>query len=500
MRRDYPLSIRVKWWIVVATVLLHPVMLWLMLPVFGEISNVVGVVGPALATLLVGWRVGLAVTVLNVAVSAGIFTYLTRMTTGEGVPKAVVSTAVIGAICFGAEKLRRYVEQRRAIEQQLNQAKKMEAVGRLAGGVAHDINNILNSIMASVVAHRQELNSHARSLQDLDNIVAACERGSQLIRNLLGFARKSNYKRQNVSLNDVIDSVHALLKRTADKNIQIEILLDGQRPAILGDRGQVESAVMNLCINALDAMGDTGTLTMTTGKDGDRAFLSVRDTGIGMDDDVKEHVFEPFFTTKPEGKGTGLGLSMVYGVVHAMSGRIALDTAPGKGTCFSLLFPAAPAGAIPSATESAPMPVASPSQLSGRSVLLIDDEPMVLRSSARMLRALGFNVLSAESGRQGAELLREDAHAVDLVIVDLIMPEMDGIAAIGVLRDIKPSVPVILVSGYTGESERLDSIRERHDAVRFLPKPYNSQELINAAKELLGGETTSRGNVASGVP
>jgi signal transduction histidine kinase/DNA-binding response OmpR family regulator len=485
MRRDTPLSTTFRWSTIIAGVLLHPLMLYLTLPVIGESSNLLGAVAPIAATLLLNWRVGIAATVINVIVSACMFAFLTAMSAKEGIPKAVVSAFGIALLCFGAEKLRRYIEQRRAIEEELNQAKKMEAVGRLAGGVAHDINNTLNSIMASVFAHRQELIQYGHDFQDLDNITAACERGSQLTRNLLGFARKSNYRRQTISINKVIECAHALLKRTANKNIRIDIALDEGNPIILGDRSQIESAVMNLCINSLDAMGEGGALTVTTGKKGDHVFICVRDTGVGMESDVKERVFEPFFTTKAEGKGTGLGLSMVYGVVHTAAGRIVLDTTPGKGTSVTLLFPAATLAPDFTVSEIPPRTISNPKHLSGRVVLLIDDEPLVLRSGARMLRALGFEVLSAGSGLEGEALFKERNHAVDLVIVDLSMPDMDGIALIKALHQIRPSIPAILVSGYTGESERLDSMRERHAGVRFLAKPYTAEELVDTAKELL---------------
>ena len=495
MKHDAQLSTKARGAIVAVMVLLHPLLLYLLLPVFGEPANFVGAVAPITATLLFSWRVGFAVTLVNVTVSARMFIFLTAMGAGEGLPKAVFSGVVIAAACFGAEKLRRYIEQRRAIMEELNQARKMEAVGRLAGGVAHDINNTLNSIMASVVAHRQELEPYGREFQDLDNITAACVRGAQLTRNLLGFARRSSYQRQTISLNDVVECVHALLKCTANKNIRIETLLDAQGPAIVGDKAQIESAVMNLCINALDAMGESGTLTMTTGQEGDRSFLCVRDSGIGMDDNVKARVFEPFFTTKAEGKGTGLGLSLVYGVVHSMSGRIVLDTAPGKGTSIKLIFPTTIVAPNPNPPAPSVHSASNPMFLSGRTVLLIDDEPLVLRTSARMLMALGCNVLTAGSGREGTAIVKDRSGAVDLVVADFIMPDMDGIAAIEAIHQIKPSLPVILASGYTRESDRLEAIKDRHDTVRFLAKPYRTADLVEAAKKLLRPEDTSERDI-----
>jgi two-component system cell cycle sensor histidine kinase/response regulator CckA len=218
-----------------------------------------------------------------------------------------------------------------------------------------------------------------------------------------------------------------------------------------------------------------------------------------MDNNVKERVFEPFFTTKAEGNGTGLGLSLVYGAVHAMSGHIVLATAPGKGTSITLLFPTTTAAPVASVPAPDLRPAPNPMYLSGRTVLLIDDEPLVLRSSARMLTALGCHVLTAGSGREGTAIVKERGGAVDLVIADLIMPDMDGIAAIEAIHLIQPSIPVILASGYTRETDRLEAIKQRRDTVRFLAKPYRTAELMEAAKELLGLEETSESTTPTGA-
>ncbi|HEY5281148.1 MAG TPA: response regulator, partial [Polyangia bacterium] len=246
--------------------------------------------------------------------------------------------------------------------------------------------------------------------------------------------------------------------------------------------------------NSLDAMVSGGTLTMATGKESDDVFVCVEDTGTGMNRAVKERVFEPFFTTKAAGQGTGLGMSMVYGVVQAMSGRIDLDTAPGMGTSIRLSFPRAMAA--PQTAAQPPRPTTErPQSLSGLTVLLIDDEPLVLRSGLRLLRALGCQALGAANGRDGLDIVKERKGAVNLVVVDFIMPDMDGLAVIDELCKVTPEIPVILASGYARDSDRLESVKQRYEEVGFLAKPYRSEDLVRVAAELLhlhGGGTEPR--------
>jgi signal transduction histidine kinase/ActR/RegA family two-component response regulator len=464
---------------------MHPVLLYFLLPVFGEACNLIVLAAPVVATLLFNWRVGIVFTLIDVFITALMFGQFIGMSAKEGMPKAILSGIVAVTVCFGAEKLRRYIEQRRAMEAELHQARKLEAIGRLAGGVAHDMNNTLNAIMGSVFAHRQEVATYGRSFADLDNIVAACERGAQLTQNLLGFARKSHYKRQIFSLNGVVDSVQTLLIRTANKNIRIDTRLTPGLPPIKGDRGQIENAVINLCLNALDAMVAQGTLTITTKGDTRHVSICVTDTGVGMDDSVRERVFEPFFTTKAEGKGTGLGLSMVYGVVHAMNGTIALDSAPGKGTAITLTFPAAAAAELETEMASIPPDATDASEyLRGRTVLLIDDEPLVLRAGERMLRTLGCEVLTASGGKEGIEKFKTHEGSIHLAIIDVIMPEMDGIATIEEILRIDSTTQVLLASGYARVSDEVEALKERHPTVGFIAKPYQPDQLIVAARNL----------------
>ncbi|MBN2342012.1 MAG: response regulator [Deltaproteobacteria bacterium] len=484
------MSKRAKWTLVVFSVLLHPLLLVLLFPYMGETINLAVLIAPVTATLLFGWRTGLLFVPVNVIATAVIFSQVFHLDATTGRPKAVVSAFVLAVFCLAADRLRHFIIQRRLMAEELDRAKKMEAIGRLAGGVAHDMNNTLNAIMGSIFAHRQELTVYGRSFPDLDNIAAACDRGAQLTQNLLGFARQSNLNNQIFSLNRVIAGTELLLKRTAEKNIQIVTSLSPTEPYMAGDRSQIENAVMNLCLNALDAMGGQGTLTMKTGIHRKDVFLQISDTGEGMDRSVQEHVFEPFFTTKAEGKGTGLGLSMVYGAVHAMNGKIRLESAPGRGTDITLTFPRQ-ASDVPEKSNSSvpPEPISEIGTLAEHTVLLVDDEPLVLRAGMRMLKVLGCRVVGAGGGKEALELFEKHKSEISLVVIDLIMPEMDGIATLNEIHNIVEDMPVILVSGYTKESDKLDILKQKPEQVKFLAKPYRPEQLNRIAQKLLDGRT-----------
>lgn len=478
---------RFRWGVVCFVSLMHPVLLYLLYPVFGEESNLILPLAPIVASLLIHWWAGILFTVINALFTVLVFRDLFGMAQ-ESRTRGLILALVTIALCYLADRLGRFVEERRSMAEELRQAKKMEAIGLLAGGVAHDMNNTLNAIMGSVFAHRQELAQYGRHFPDLDNIVAACDRGAELTRNLLGFARKSNYRQQTFSLNGVVEEVQAILGRTANKNIRIETHLAEGHPLVDGDRGQTENAVMNLCLNALDAMVNQGTLTLTTAKKRSGAVsISVADTGTGMNARVRERVFEPFFTTKEAGKGTGLGLSMVYGVVRTMNGKIDIDSAPGKGTEVTLSFPKTSFDEPNTGLISVPSMGSDGSDfLRGRTVLMIDDEPLVLRAGVRMLRSVGCEVLSARSGAEGIELFKLKKEGISFAIVDLIMPDMDGIATVEAILEIEEKTPVLLVSGYTRESEKMEALRKRSTTVRFLSKPYQPDQLVKAARNVMG--------------
>jgi len=487
-RRKAPLSRRAKWIIVLALTAAHPALLLVLQPIVGEASNSLLLAGPVIATLLFSLRMGVLFIFINTVVSGFVFTYL-GMSGEEGRPKALVSLLVTVTVCWGANRLRHFIEQRRAMVESLHQAQKVEAIGRLAAGVAHDINNTLNAIMGSAFALRHELLSYGRPFQDLENIALACDRGAQLTRNLLGFARKSRSRSETFSLNRVVREVQLLVTRTGQKSIRVETRLTKSTAAMRGDEAQVEHAVLNLCLNALDAMGDQGTLTITTETQDDTVSVSVSDTGTGMDPQVREHAFDPFFTTKPVGKGTGLGLSMVYGTVQAMHGTIVLATKLGEGTTITLRFPRV--------AEAAPVPNVSPVQLgeprsiAGSTILVIDDEPLVLRAAVRMLRAMGCEVLSASSGREGIETFRAHLNSISLVVVDLVMPDTDGVATLHEMLEFAPETPILLVSGYTPEADKVDALLSTHPTVAYLEKPYDPNTIAVALGKLLPSQLPS---------
>jgi two-component system, cell cycle sensor histidine kinase and response regulator CckA len=499
---------RQRWLTVIALALLHPLLLVLLFQKLGEASNFVVFLAPVAAAFLFSWRVGLLVLPLSVGTTALVFGQLHPPGTNDPdrFLKAAASALVVALLCWIADRMRQVLEQRKRLTEELTQAKKMEAIGRLAGGVAHDMNNTLNAIMGSVFAHRQELAAYGRTFKDLDHIAAACDRGAQLTQTLLGFARKGKLSQQVFSLSRIVQATELVLRRTTNKNIEIRAKLPTAEPFIEGDRSQIENAVMNLCLNGIDAMGGAGTLTLEAGGDEHRSYLKVTDTGVGMAPEVQARVFEPFFTTKEEGKGTGLGLSMVYSAVHSMNGKIVLESRPGKGTKISLVFPACAAAThVPrasmtierNAAEDASPPSHNLDVLRGLVVLIVDDEPMVLRAGVRMLKAMGCIVYSAPRGGAALDIVKERRHEISLVIVDLLMPELDGIQTIEAIHSIDARMPVVLVSGCIADAARLALFEKKRHVATFLPKPYAAEQLCRAAEALLARQPQRLQSVGS---
>lgn len=375
-------------------------------------------------------------------------------------------------------------EEREKLQSQLHQALKMESIGRLAGGVAHDFNNQLAGIMGYAELLASSLQDN-QLRQYAEHIVTASTRASGLTRQLLAFARKGKYASVPVDLHVIIAEVLGLIRRGIDKRIDIRADLAAHSAFTLGDPSQLQNAVLNLAINSADAMPSGGILTVSTALvdlDADAASLevtpgryvrlSVTDTGVGMPPEVLRHIFEPFFTTKEQGKGTGLGLAAVYGTVRNHHGAICVQSQPGRGSSFTLFLPfhaATPAPAAP-----------APSARGHGHVLVVDDEPLVAQSAAEMLRRSGYTASVCHSGADAIRLYRDSWRSIDLVLFDMAMPGMDGLATFVSLREVNPAIKALLTSGHgvTDEAQRILD----QGALGFLEKPYRIGELSTALR------------------
>jgi two-component system cell cycle sensor histidine kinase/response regulator CckA len=366
----------------------------------------------------------------------------------------------------------------------------------LAGGVAHDMNNVLSAIMGSASVLETEIDPDDHKKADIENILLACRKGRDLTRDLLGFARKGKYVRESISMNDVVKEALGLLGRTIAKSITIKTNLEENLNCTLGDRSQIHHVLMNICINAADAMKGRGRLTINTKnvfldkslatklgglEPGDYVEVEVIDTGVGMDGETLRMAFEPFFTTKPKGEGTGLGLSMVYGVMKNHGGVVNIDSEPGKGTAVSMHLPAFEQVEQPQAAVEAGRPSIRPDR---GGILLVDDEKIVRNSAKRLLERLGYTVFLAEHGEAALKIYKKEKERISLVLLDLIMPEMNGPTAFKELKKMDSDVKVLLLSGYP-KDEKIETLLEE-GAMGFMQKPFDMQAISEAIKKALG--------------
>ena len=388
------------------------------------------------------------------------------------------------------------ITEERKLQHQLFQSQKMQAVGTLAGGVAHDFNNLLMGIQANLSLMRQGKSPDDAFKDKIRRIEDQVQSGASLTRHLLGYARKGQYRVSIVDMKHLIEETLNVVQR-ANKNITIQQLFPDSGVFVKADQGQMEMVLLNLFLNAVDAMPEGGRLTVScrqtqnadgqTNSLGDRndhryIEVMVADTGIGMDPATQERIFEPFFTTKEVGRGTGLGLASVYGVVHNHGGSIQVESALGQGTTFTLLFPAA--GAPPDAKPVAPADEAISSV--GGTILLVEDEPLIRKYCQEMVRALDFEVFTAEAGQEAIRIYEERNPVIDLVILDMIMPGMDGGAVFERLKEINPHVKVIITSGYSVDrrmNQILDGGRNG-----YLKKPYTMDELAREIARIMAGK------------
>jgi PAS domain S-box-containing protein len=368
-------------------------------------------------------------------------------------------------------QFKRSEEDRRQLQAQLHQSQKQESLGALAGGVAHDMNNVLGAILSLASAHRAQVEPPDPLAASCETIISACLRGRDVVKSLLYFARKDLEEVRAVSLNVLVREVVQLLAHTTLQRVRLETALEeGLRP-VLGDAGALTHALMNLCLNAMDAMPAGGTLTLKTENLGeDQVRVTVTDTGEGMSAEVRDRACEPFFTTKPVGKGTGLGLAMVFGTVKAHGGTVELSSAPGQGTAAILTFPASKAAPPPPPPPALPQ-VLDPGALA---ILLVDDDELIRASVTPMLGFLGHRAQAAAGGREALDLLAGGL-AVDLVILDLNMPEMNGAETLARILEGHPAQRVLLASGYSDGD--VGALLAGRPGVGFIQKPFSLQEL-----------------------
>lgn len=365
------------------------------------------------------------------------------------------------------DALRRRVEE---LEQQLAQSQKLQAIGSLAGGVAHDFNNLLTAILGYVSLLREDAGSLQSVSEALDVIEKAADRASQLTSQLLGFARVSQSKRLRVDLHQILRDVAELLRHTIDRKIRLETHFEALTPHVMADPSQMFQIFLNLALNARDSMPNGGVLTLATSPATGSVRASVIDTGTGIPATIRDRIFDPFFTTKDPGKGTGMGLTVVQTIVRGHAGRIEVEWDPPPGTRFHVWLPLA-TERMPGVGET---PVSVPARGRG-SVLVIDDEEVVRQVAARMLKSLGYQAICLGAARDAIDYYARRRRDIDLVLVDLIMPDMDGGAVFRELTQINPKARVVLTSGYSQDAA-VDAMIEA-GARAFLQKPYRLNQL-----------------------
>jgi PAS domain S-box-containing protein len=387
------------------------------------------------------------------------------------------------------------VTARRELEAQLRQAQKMEAVGRLAGGVAHDFNNLLTIVKgrSQILLARPDLSDSVR--RNVDLIEKAADRASGLTKQLLAFSRKQVLELKVLDLNAIVSGLEPMLRRLIGEHIELTLALDPDCGHVKADPGQLEQVIMNLIVNARDAMPQGGRLTIETlqvalaegaatqqhpdARPGTYAVLTVSDTGTGMDADTKARIFEPFFTTKELGKGTGLGLSTVYGIVQQSGGFITVESEPGRGTAFSVCLPWV---ADPVGTGDTPAP--APRRIRGtETILLVEDQEEVLELASEILQAEGYAVLVARQGDEALRLYEQHTGPIHLLVTDVVMPQMSGRELAERFARVRPKLKVLYMSGYT--DDEVVNHGDFGSAAALLQKPFSPDALVKKVREML---------------
>jgi signal transduction histidine kinase len=385
------------------------------------------------------------------------------------------------------------ITEQKLLEEQLRHAQKMESLGRLAGGMAHDFNNLMTAVLGHASFASAGLPDGHEARAEIAEIEKAARRASDLTRQLLAFARIQLVSPSTVDVNELLTGLDALLRRLIGEDVELITVLEPDPLCACVDPRQLEQVLVNLAVNARDAMPGGGRLVLETAEvtlregarlplpSGRYARISVRDTGHGIPEELREHVFEPFFTTKDPGKGTGLGLATCYGIVRQCGGHIAVESAPGAGTCFEVYLPRVegPSTVRPS-SERGPVPGGT------ETVLIVEDEAAVRRMALRVLEAQGYRLLEAGDGVEALARAQEHAGPIHLLVTDVVMPRMGGIELARRLHALRPETRVLHVSGYVERS--LWDRPASEVGVAFLHKPFLPAELARKVREVLDGK------------
>jgi signal transduction histidine kinase len=371
--------------------------------------------------------------------------------------------------------------ERRPVDERMVQAQKLEAVGRLAGGIAHEFNNLLTTIIGSSELLSYRLGEDAELRAEVNGIRTATDRAATLVRRLLTFARKQAANPQVVDLRDVARGAERILSSALGEDVELVLEVADQPCGARVDVGQIEQVLLNLVINARDAMDGEGQVTVRVDRVGDQVRLRVSDTGSGMTPEVLDRIFEPFFTTKQREYGSGLGLAIVYGIVRQSGGSVAADSVPGEGATFTIHLP------FIELPESEPVPEAPPEETTvprgAETILVVEDDELVRGITVRALRALGYRILLAEDGEDALKVVERHAGRIDLVVTDVAMPRMGGLELAERLGAGNPGLKVLFVSGYAE-----DELPERVGLApnqAFLDKPFTASMLARKLREML---------------
>ena len=388
------------------------------------------------------------------------------------------------------------ITEQKTMEEQLRQAQKLQSIGQLVAGIAHDFNNLMQVVNGCAELARGQIPPEHVAAKSIDQVALAGDKAKDLVKQLLAFSRQQVIEPVDLDLNEEIGNSQKMLRHMIGEHIQFEFVAAKDLGEVLADKGQIQQVLMNLCVNARDAMPNGGTLTIETkevsiapqdleayglSRPGRYVLLSITDTGCGMDQATCEKLFEPFFTTKGVGKGTGLGLSTVYGIVKQHNGHITVYSEPGEGTTFKIYLPVSnplPADGLNSALESD-----APAEGGSETILVVEDDEVILKLATEVLNGAGYTALTAKDGVEAVRVFEEHADEIDLVMMDVVMPLMSGKEAMEEILKKRPALRYLFVSGYSPATGHNDFIVENN--LHLLSKPYPADALLRKIREVL---------------